>query len=324
MTGVVDSPEVSLCIPAWRSEPFIARTLDCALAQTYPHTRILVSIDQCEDGTAELCHAYARADRRVEVFVQPERLGWARNVNFLLDKVVTDFYCLYFHDDLIEPGYVEQLLSALRRRPDAVSAHCDMGHFGASEHVSHGVDYPGSAVHRVAWFLVAPNRGSPMRSLTRSSVLDAGLRMPTDAVDGLWASEPYLMGLLAAGPALRVPETLYLRWDKRSGGLTDGWQRLTLEQQVSGYRANISSLLSIIDSISGSDAERAALRFCMYVHYVPRIRWLEGQFGIAAAMPAGEVHPAFAVKPLPDGLAVLGMQAREWAMQRYAGLDSEA
>lgn len=324
MSDVADSPEVSLCIPAWQSEPFIARTLDCALAQSYPHTRILVSVDQSDDGTAEICHAYARTDRRIEVFVQSERLGWARNVNFLLDRVGTEFYCLYFHDDLIEPGYVERLLSALRRRPDAVSAHCDMGHFGASEHVSQGVDYPESAVHRMAWFLVAPNRGSPMRSLTRSLVLHNGLRMPTDAVDGLWASEPFLMGLLAAGPALHVPETLYLRWDKRSGGLTDGWQRLTLEQQVSGFRANISTLLSLVDSVSGSDVERAALRFCLYVHYVPRIRWLESQYASASPMPAGEIHPLFAVKPLPDELAVLGMPAREWAMQRYAGLESEA
>lgn len=324
MSGVADSPEVSLCIPAWRSEPFIARTLDCALAQSYPHTRILVSVDQCEDGTAEICHAYARADRRVEVSVQPERLGWARNVNFLLDKVGTEFYCMYFHDDLIEPGYVERLLSALRRRPDAVSAHCDMGHFGASEHVSHGVDYPESAVHRIAWFLVAPNRGSPLRSLTRSLVLHAGLRLPTDAVDGLWANEPYLLGLLAAGPALRVPETLYLRWDKRSGGLTDGWQQLTLAQQVSGFRANISSLLSLIDSVSGSDNERAALKFCLYVHYLPRIRWIESQYGTASPMPAGEIHPALGVKPLPVELTSLGVQAREWAMQRYAVLESEA
>lgn len=323
MSAAADLPEVSLCIPAWRSEPFIAKTLDCALAQTYPHTRILVSVDQCEDATAGICHAYAKADSRVEVFVQAERQGWARNINFLLDRVDTEFYCLYFHDDVIEPGYVERLLATLQRRPDAISAHCDMGHFGASDHVSHGVDYPESAVHRMAWFLVAPNRGSPMRSLTRSRVLKAGLRLPTDAVDGLWASEPYLMGLIAAGPALRVAETLYLRWDKRSGGLTDGWQRLSLEQQVAGYRANISSLLSIIDSVSETDAERQALRFCLYVHYVPRIRWLESQFGSVSPMPAGEAHPVFAVKPLPHELEALGRQAREWALQRYAGLESE-
>ena len=210
-----------------------------------------------EDGTAEICHAYARADRRVEVFEQRARLGWARNVNFLLDKVGTEFYCLYFHDDLIEPGYVERLLSALRRRPDAVSAHCDMGHFGASEHVSHGVDYPESAVHRIAWFLVAPNRGSPLRSLTRSLVLRAGLRLPTDAVDGLWASEPYLLGLLAAGPALRVPETLYLRWDKRcrrispTAGSDSRWQ-----QQVSGYPRE--HLLAPVDHRFGFPIRRRA------------------------------------------------------------------
>ena len=76
--------QVSVCIPTWRSQPFMARTLDFALGQTYPHTRVLVSVDQCEDGTAAICEAYARTDPRLQVFVQPERLGWARNVNLLI------------------------------------------------------------------------------------------------------------------------------------------------------------------------------------------------------------------------------------------------
>lgn len=313
-------PEVSVCIPTWRSQPFIARTLDFALGQTYPHTRVLVSVDQCEDGTAEICEAYARTDPRMQVFIQPERLGWARNVNFLLDQVRTEFFFLYFHDDVIVPRYTERMLRALRQRPDAVSAHCDMGHFGASEHVSHGVDYPDTVARRLGWFLVAQNRGSPLRSLTRSAIVASGLRMPTSAVDGLWANEPYLMRLLAAGPALRVPETLYFRWDKRAGGLTDGWRHLSLEQLYSGYRDNISSFLAIVDAAAVSNVEREALQFCVYVHMVLRIRAIEKEHANASTRPVGDIHPAFAGVRVPDGLAALGAEIEAWAMQRYEKL----
>lgn len=314
------SGTVSLCIPAWQAEPFIARTLDFALGQTYPQTDILVSVDHCDDDTAGICHAYARTNPRLQVFAQPERLGWAGNVNFLLDQVRTEYYSLYFHDDVIVPHYVERMLLALHQRLDAVSAHCDMGHFGASKHVSHGVDYPESAVGRLAWFLVAPNRGSPLRSLTRSSVLAAGVRLPTDAIDGLWANEPYLLRLLAAGPALHVPETLYLRWDKRVGGLTDGWRKLSLEQQYSGFRVNASAFLAITDAAAGSDAERRALRFCVYVHVMAQVRAMENQYSGAGAITAGVFHPGFAELCSPGELAVLGAELEEWAMQRHAGL----
>lgn len=315
MSGVV-----SLCIPTWQAQPFIARTLDFALGQTYAQTDILVSVDRCDDDTAAICQAYARANPRLHVFTQPERLGWAGNVNFLLDQVRTEFYSLYFHDDVIVPHYVERMLQALRQRPDAVSAHCDMGHYGATKHVSHGVDYPDSAVRRLAWFLVAPNRGSPLRSLTRSSVLDAGLRLPTDAIDGLWANEPYLMRLLAAGPALHVPETLYLRWDKRAGGLTDGWRKLSLEQQYSGFRANASAFLVITDAVAASDAERQALRFCVYVHVMSQIRAMENQYSGAGSRTADAFHPAFTEVRTPGELAVLGAELEVWALQRHASL----
>ena len=311
-------PEVSLCIPTWQSRPFIARTLAFALGQTHSRTRVLVSVDACDDGTAEVCEAIARTDPRLRVFVQSERLGWARNVNFLLDQVRTELFCLYFHDDVIVPQYVERLADALRERPDAVSAHCDMGHFGASERVSASVDYPATVAHRLAWFLVGPNRGSPLRSLTRASALRAGLRMPTDAIDGLWANEPYLMRLLAAGPILHVPETLYFRWDKRAGGLTEGWRSLTLEQQYTGFRANISSLLAIIEAATVSDAERQALRFCLQVHMVDRIRTIEGEHDGASQRPVDEIHPAFATVRVPEELSSLGEEIRAWALRRHA------
>lgn len=320
MTAGPLQPEVSICIPAWQSHDFIGRTLDHALRQTYPRVRILVSVDNCNDGTAEICHAYARRDSRIEVFVQQQRLGWARNVNFLLDRVDTEFFFLYFHDDVIEPGYVERLLQALQQRPDVLSAHCDMGHFGASQLVSRGFDYLGSIADRLGFFLVAPDRGSPLRSLTRSSALDAGLRLPTDAVEGLWANEPYLMQLFALGPALRVPETLYLRWDKRAGGLTDGWRSLTLEQQYSGYRANAAAFMAIIAAADVGEAEREALRFCVCVHLLPRVRAIEKQYGNAKPKPAAEVHPAFAYDAVPAELSQLGPRIEAWALERHASL----
>ena len=89
---------VGVCIPAYEAAAFIDRTLRCARAQTHTELRIVVSVDVSADATAEICHAHAGEDERVEVFVQRERLGWAGNVNFLLAEANAPFAFLYFPD----------------------------------------------------------------------------------------------------------------------------------------------------------------------------------------------------------------------------------
>ena len=308
--------EVSICIPAWQSQAFIGRTLDFALGQTHRRVRVLVSVDQCDDDTATICQARAHRDPRLAVFVQSARLGWAGNVNFLLERVSTPYFFLYFHDDVIVPQYTARLLHALQRRPDATSAHCDMDHFGAVRPVSAGLAYEGSAARRLGAFLVAPGRGSPLRSLTRSALLSDGLRLPTGEIDGLWANEPYLMQLVAAGPALHVPEILYYRWNQREGGLTDGWKRLAPVQVCAGHAGNIRTALGIIDRATTDATERRALAFCLYVHMMPRLRAIERESQDAVAIDLGAVSPRFAAASEPCDLACLGDEIRGWALQR--------
>ena len=313
----VPRDEVSICIPAWQSQAFIRRTLDFALGQTHRRVRVLVSIDQCDDDTAAMCLARAHQDSRLAVFVQPSRLGWAGNVNFLLGQVSTPYFFLYFHDDVIVPQYTARLLHALQRRPDAASVHCDMDHFGAARAVSVGFAYEGSVARRLGAFLVTPERGSPLRSLTRSALLADGLRLPTGEIDGLWANEPYLMRLVAAGPAVHVPEILYYRWNQREGGLTDGWKRLAPAQVCAGHAGNIRTALDIIDRATTDAAERRALAFCLYVHMMPRLHAIERESQGAVAIDPQQVSPRFAAAGEPCDLACLGEQIRGWALQRH-------
>lgn len=308
--------EVSICIPAWMAESFIEETIGYASAQTHSAIRILISVDASTDGTAALCRRQAGQDDRIAVFEHPARLGWAANVNFLLDQVRTPHFFLYFHDDVIVPRYTEALLAALEARPDAVSIHCDMAHFGGSAHVSVGRTYEGSATQRLMTFLLAPERGSPLRSLTRSSVLDR-LRMPTNAVSGLWANEPYLMKLLAAGPALHLPEQLYRRWDQRKGGLTDGWKAFDPQVTLAGHKANLASAVEILDGAAATPEEREALIFSLAVNMVPRLRGLEREAGVSLFADPAELHPAFARVRPPVDLDRFGASLAGWAMQRY-------
>lgn len=300
---------VSACIPAYQAAEFIDRTLGCARAQTHEAVRIVVSIDVSDDATEEICRAHAGEDDRVEVIAQPERLGWAGNVNFLLDRAGTEFAFLYFHDDLIEPEYCERLLAALRDRPDAASAHADMGHFGASETVVEGRAYDGSAAERLLDFLTSRRKPSLLRSMLRRE-LAGGVRLPT-AGGGVWANQPFLLRLVAAGPAVHVPGVLYRRWEGREGGLTDGWRGLPFDEIVSGYRANAEVGLELIDDLDPGPDVRDVLIFGLMVHMTLRLRQAEARYGREAASPPELLLAEFAEIEAPPTMDAFPQRLRE-------------
>jgi hypothetical protein len=298
-------PDVTVCIPAYQAEDFIDRTLRCARDQTHEALRIAVSIDVSDDATEDICRAGARDDDRIEVHPHRERLGWYGNVNHLLDSVRTELSFIYFHDDVIDPTYVEQLVDALRRRPDAASAHCDvLLDRPGGEQVRRGCQYDGSAAERLLTHFVNPDRGALLRSMVRRASPAGRLRMSLQAAH-------YEMELVAAGPAVRVPEPLYRRIDQRTGGLTDGWRRLPFDHFLQGCRYNAAMAREVIDGVHPTGEERELLEFGLAVYMTKRLRNLERTYAAASATPLEEVLGPGPGLQLPSAVDRLPNDLRE-------------
>jgi glycosyltransferase involved in cell wall biosynthesis len=250
--------DVTVCIPAFAAEAFIDRTLDSVRAQTHVALRILVSVDACADATVARCRAHAAVDPRIEVIEQPVRLGWAANINDLLARVRSGFACLVFHDDLVDPTYIDRLLAALLADPEAASAHSDLVGFGDRDDVEPGREYTGSAPKRVLEFLREGGQGAPLRSLVRRSLLDQGLRLPVDGPDGQWRCLPYSLRLLAAGNARRIAEPLYRRCF-RAGSVSATTPARDHADGEDLRRACEQSSREAIDAVPGSAAQRELL-----------------------------------------------------------------
>jgi glycosyltransferase involved in cell wall biosynthesis len=74
------TPRVTVVIPVFNGEAFVAAAIDSALAQTVPDIEVVVVDDGSVDRTAEIVSAQAEADARVIVIQQPNRgLSAARN-----------------------------------------------------------------------------------------------------------------------------------------------------------------------------------------------------------------------------------------------------
>lgn len=271
--------DVTICIPTYRSREFIDRTLACARGQTHGAVRIVVSVDLCDDGTEEICHRHAREDARIEVRVQRERRGWSRNANAALDGVGTEFFFLYFHDDIIAPTYVDALRRALLARGDAASAHCDLVEFGLQDEVKPAHAYEGSTLVRLVDFMMT-RRGATLRSLVRQQALPRPLRFPAIAGDNHWTAFVFHLELLAAGPAVAVHEPLYRR-GQRHGSLTrsEGWAPRTVDTLLKGREQSHVLLTRLIDDAIADAAERRVAHQCLALFQRLFVREQEAALG---------------------------------------------
>jgi glycosyltransferase involved in cell wall biosynthesis len=293
--------DVTICIPTWQAEPFIERTLLCARAQTHNNVRILVSVDQSSDGTEAICRNQAKEDSRLDVRVQKERLGWSENANYLLDHVDTEFCFLYFHDDIIEPTYTERLRRTLLDDPEAKSAHCDLEIFGNRQITSPGRDYAGTATERLIKFLVEPVQGLLLRSLFKSELVSRGLRFPIIAGDSFWRCYPFLMNLVAAGAARRVPEPLYRRW-AREGSLTTTWGPQSDESLVDGQRQSAKLQLDTVRSMNLPKADEELVSFCLYVSSMTLTRHHELRLKTDGLSKPEDIFEGFGAIRLPKDM----------------------
>ena len=102
---------VSIIVPVYNIEGFLAVCVDSLLAQTYRNLEIILVDDGSTDGSGALCDAYAARDGRVRVCHQHNKgLSGARNTGA---RIATGDWLVYVDgDDFVAPDFVEVLLGS--------------------------------------------------------------------------------------------------------------------------------------------------------------------------------------------------------------------
>lgn len=104
-------PKVSIVVPVYNVEPFLARCLDSLIAQTLKEIEILCVNDGSTDGSIRILNAYAENDPRIRVISQINKgLGGARNTG--VKAAVGEYVLFVDSDDWIEPQSCELLYAA--------------------------------------------------------------------------------------------------------------------------------------------------------------------------------------------------------------------
>ncbi|GJD50023.1 Undecaprenyl-phosphate 4-deoxy-4-formamido-L-arabinose transferase [Methylobacterium crusticola] len=115
-------PFVSIVVPAYNAERFIARTLDSALAQDYASTEIIVVDDGSTDRTAEIVESYRAADARIRLIsTENQGVAAARNTGIAASR--GSLVAFLDADDLWARNKLRLQVGALQDNPAAAAAY---------------------------------------------------------------------------------------------------------------------------------------------------------------------------------------------------------
>ena len=104
------SPEISVIIPAYNAQDYLAECLDSIISQTFDDWELIICDDGSSDKTGEICDRYAEEDSRIKVIHSINR-GVSASRNAGIDIAAGRYLSFVDADDSLEPDYLNELIS---------------------------------------------------------------------------------------------------------------------------------------------------------------------------------------------------------------------
>jgi len=145
--------KVSIVIPCYNAERYLAQCLESVLAQSEADYEVILVDDGSKDGTLAVAKAYAARDARISVCHQ-ENAGVCAARNLGLERARGEWITFVDSDDLLMPHALETMLSATGDQVDmVVCAHETFDEAGRRETVwpqTRWMDLPGEKKRHAA------------------------------------------------------------------------------------------------------------------------------------------------------------------------------
>ena len=104
---------------------YLKMQIDSILQQTYKNIRLIIS-DDCStnEEVREILKEYEQKDNRIQLYFQPQNLGYTKNFEFVLTKSTAGYIAFSDHDDIWYPNKIEESLKILKEK-NVDLVYCD-------------------------------------------------------------------------------------------------------------------------------------------------------------------------------------------------------
>ncbi len=106
------NPLISIIVPVYNQEKYLARCLDSILNQTYKNLEVICIDDKSTDSTADIINQYKIKDSRV-VYYRNIGKGVSAARNFGIEKAKGKYIGFVDSDDFIQPQMYEFMMKAI-------------------------------------------------------------------------------------------------------------------------------------------------------------------------------------------------------------------
>lgn len=103
---------ISVIIPVYKAEPYLAACVESVLAQTYQDFEIILVDDGSPDNCPRMCDEFAARDSRIRV-IHKENGGLSSARNAGIEAAKGEYLAFLDSDDLWTPVFLERLYAAL-------------------------------------------------------------------------------------------------------------------------------------------------------------------------------------------------------------------
>ena len=130
----MNHPLVSIIMPCYNKEPFIAETLESVEAQTYPNWEVVLVDDGSPDDTIGVARRYMETHNWTEdkaLFLEQENQGPSVARNTGIRASHGELILPLDPDDILDPTYIEKAVKVFQNQPEVKVVYCKADSFGA-------------------------------------------------------------------------------------------------------------------------------------------------------------------------------------------------
>ena len=200
------NPKVTIGVPVYNGEKYLAVALDALLTQTFENFELIISDNASTDRTEEIARTYAARDCRVRYHRSDKNRGCAWNHNRVFALARGRYFRWAAHDDFCAPTLLGRTVELLDERPDVVWCHARSSHIDAAGALlppphAQDVSYVAPEIDAVSRESAAPHQRFRAILLGAGGCLDAfglmrsevvrrtGLRLPYYGDDKVFVAE---------------------------------------------------------------------------------------------------------------------------------------
>ena len=113
-------PLVSIGMPVYNGERYLAEAIESLLAQDYQNMEIIICDNASIDTTPQICQQFQQQDSRIQYFQNKTNIGASNNFNRTFTLAKGEFFMWAAYDDLWDQTYIRKCVQKLKQHPEAI------------------------------------------------------------------------------------------------------------------------------------------------------------------------------------------------------------